>query len=48
MKHTKEYWLDAYAHPERYAAELAEEFAISGTLQEIIKEVKELAKNKVL
>lgn len=48
MEKNKEYWLEVYSHPERFAAEVAEEEGISGSLQEIIRQVKEAAKNKLL
>ena len=48
MEKNKEYWLEVYSHPEHYAADVAEKEGISGCLQDIIKKVKEVAKNKLL
>lgn len=48
MEKNKEYWLEVYSHPEHYAAEVAEEEGISGNLQSIIKQVKDLAKSKIV
>lgn len=47
MENTLEYWMEVLSHTEKYAAEVAEQENISGSLQDIVRQVKEIAKNRI-